>query len=474
MATLKQRLYWKAPYFAKKWLVSLYARKLDGHRHGKAYQEILSDIASRGNWSREQFEAYQRRQLKTLIRHAVEKVSYYRRVYAERGIRPEMISGLEDLRQLPILKKEVVRREPECLLDESLDRNTLLVEHTSGTTGTPLTIYRDVWLDSAAYAYGTARWYEVAGLCRRRNPSICSFGHLVVEPRRTKPPFWVENRRWKQLYLSSYHLAPNYLDCYIEEMRRFSADFLECMPSTAYVLARHILDKGLAPIPFKACFTSAETLFDYQREAIKEAFCCKTFDQYGCCELVVFAAECEFGSMHLSPEVGIVEVVDDRDQPVSHGQTGHLICTSLINRVQPFIRYRLGDRGALKDGFCACGSQLPMMASIEGRDDDVLVTSDGRLIGRLDPVFKRTSGIVEAQIIQDDYDKFRIRVVPSPSYTEKDGEETRASLLARVGHGKVDIELVDQIERGSRGKFRAVVCNVKKEQGRLAAMSPSV
>ena len=103
-----------------------------------------------------------------------------------------------------------------------------------------------------------------------------------------------------------------------------------------------------------------------------------------------------------------------------------------------------------------------MLGNIEGRIDDVLITRDGRRIGRLDPVFKGTRGIVEAQIIQDDYDKFRVRVVPSKAYKEDDGREIRASLLERVGDGSVVIELVDSIERTSGGKFMAVVCNLPR------------
>src|SRR5687767_3311809 len=121
MATVKQRLYWKAPYFAKKWLASTYARKLDRYRHGQAYEQILSDISSRDNWSREQFESYQRLQLQSLINHVVEKVPYYRELFAKHGIKPHRIAGPEDLRELPILEKGMIRKQPESLLDENLN-----------------------------------------------------------------------------------------------------------------------------------------------------------------------------------------------------------------------------------------------------------------------------------------------------------------------------------------------------------------
>lgn len=464
MNSIVQKIYWKAPCFVKNWMASFNARKLDRERHGPIFEQVLDEIAQRDKWSAEQFLEYQRQQLCSLIQHAAAKVPYYRKMFSETGIDPESITGLDDLQRLPILEKEVVRADPKSLVDETLDIRKLSCGHTSGTTGTPIDLYRDIWLNSAAFAYVEARFHAVAGMRRRLNRSVSSFGHLVAAPKRNRPPFWVYNRRWKQLYISSYHLAPDYLKYYVKELRKFKADYIECMPSTLYAIARYILDNKLKPVPFRACFTTAETLFDYQREAIKKAFGCRTYDQYGCGEQVAFAAECEHGTMHLSPDVGIVEVVDENDQPVPDGQIGQLICTSLINKVQPFIRYRVGDFGALKAGQCSCGRSLPMLGCIEGRIDDVLITRDGRRIGRLDPVFKGTRGIVEAQIVQDDYDKFRVRVVPSEVYSESDGRQIQDSLLARVGEAHVRIEIVDRIKRTSGGKFKAVVRNMPKER----------
>jgi phenylacetate-CoA ligase len=266
------------------------------------------------------------------------------------------------------------------------------------------------------------------------------------------------------LYMSSYHLAPQYLSHYVRVLRDFRADYIEGYPSSVYAIAQYILESNLAPIPFKACFTTAETLFDFQRQAIGQAFGCKTFNQYGCGEMAVFAAECECGNMHLSPEIGIVDVVDDDNQPVESGQVGHLICTSLINEVQPFIRYRIGDLGSLQPGGCPCGRPLPLLGRIEGRADDVLITRDGRRIGRLDPVFKISRGILEAQIVQDDYENFRVRIVPGVHYTDADGQDIVESLSLRLGKATICIELVPQIERTRAGKFKAVLSNLPENQ----------
>ncbi len=465
MSSLIQKIYWRLPSYFKNVVASVNAIKLDKERYNKHFYEISKQIVLHNTWSSGQFKNYQVERLGEVIKRASLNVPYYRELFCAKGIRVEDIRNFEDLRKLPVLEKSVIREYPESLLDETLDRNKLMRCSTSGTTGTPLRLYRTRYLNAAVFAFIEGRNHAIAGMQRRVNRSVSIGGHLVTAPSRNCPPFWVYNKRWNQLYMSSYHLSSAYLGYYVEALRDFKADYIEGYPSSVYAIARYILDNKLEPVPFNACFTTAETLFDYHREAIKKAFCCRTYDQYGCGEQVIFAAECNHGSMHLSPEVGIVEVVDDKNRPVPVGQTGQLICTSLINYIQLFIRYRLGDIGSLNAGQCPCGSPLPMLGIIEGRTDDVLITRDGRRIGRLDPVFKGTRGIVEAQIIQDDYSKFRIRIVPAKDHTKADNDIIVKNLSERVGIADIKIEIVGKIERTKSGKFRAVICNLPKTRG---------
>jgi len=468
MASVKQRIYWKAPSFVKDWMAWWSAWQFDRQRHGRDYHRVLEQIFRRDRWSAEQFRQYQDEQLVELVRRAARHVPHYRRSLGEAGVEAERFGGLEDLPRLPILDKGVVRSDPMSLVDERLDRRRLIEAHTSGTTGTPLILYRDVWLNSAAFAYVDGRCRDASTrrcrMRRRQNASVTIGGILVAAPNRTKPPFWVHNRRWRHLYMSSYHLSPRYLGHYVERMRRFGGEFIEGYPSSLYAVARHILDNNLPTVPFRAAFTTAETLFEHMREAIAKAFTCRVYDQYGAVEMCVLAAECERGSMHLSPDYGIVEVLDESNRPLPPGRDGQLVCTSLVNRVQPFIRYPLGDTGSLAPGGCACGSALPVLGELLGRTDSVLITRDGRRIGRLSPVFKGADNIAEAQVVQDDFDSFRIRVVPGPGYSDSDGRAIVAALAQRVGRADIRVELVDRIERTAAGKFEAVVCNLPPQK----------
>lgn len=460
MKSVIQRFYWKLPYFAKTLMASWYAMKRDRERYGCEFDEIIKELDSHNDWSRERYEQYQLEKLRATLTCAAVKVPYYRKMFAERNVNPRDFQSFSDIRKLPILEKTSMRANPELFLNEEFDKSKLIMNQTSGTTGTPLKIYRDIYANSAAFAFVDRRCYAIAGVRKRYNRSVTFASHLVAAPDRDKPPFWVHNRHWNQLYMSSYHLSPKYLGFYVDELRRFKADFIEGYPSSLYSVANYMLTEGLEPLSFKACFSTSETLFQYQRQAIEKAFGCKVFNQYGCGEEVVFASECAMGNIHLSPEMGYLEVVDENDQPVEPGKTGQFICTGFVNTVQVFIRYRLGDMGAISGMVCRCGSPLPVLEEIEGRIDEVLITRDGRRIGRLGTVFKDASGISEAQIVQDDYDKFRIRVVPASGYTTATANTIIKNLSNRVGGGHIEVELVERIERTSSGKFKVIVCRI--------------
>jgi phenylacetate-CoA ligase len=158
------------------------------------------------------------------------------------------------------------------------------------------------------------------------------------------------------------------------------------------------------------------------------------------------------------PEIGITEVQD----PDAESGVGQFVCTGLLNPVMPLIRYKTGDLGALAGtaALCSCGRTLPLVGRVEGRDDDVLLTRDGKRVGRLDPVFKARLPVREAQIVQESFSRVRVRYVPGPAFTPGALDSLRRRLCDRLGQVDVVMERVDTIPRTARGKFRAVICDI--------------
>jgi len=104
---------------------------------------------------------------------------------------------------------------------------------------------------------------------------------------------------------------------------------------------------------------------------------------------------------------------------------------------------------------------LPILQSVEGRTDDVVVTPDGRRIGRLDPIFKADFPILEAQIVQETLHLIRVLVVPACGFTVRHEQMLLSAVRERVGETSVLVETVQSIPKSANGKFRAVISKVK-------------
>jgi phenylacetate-CoA ligase len=231
-----------------------------------------------------------------------------------------------------------------------------------------------------------------------------------------------------------------------------------------YSLALLIKEANLKVSKLRCAISNAEPLLQHQIDIITEIFGCTVVNTYGMSELV--AAACSFNDVNemlIWPEVGLIETLQlESDLPVLEGESGRLICTSLLNKDMPLIRYEVGDTGIITDS--SAGIKFQKITELTGRIDDLVITDSGKRIGRLDPVFKNNFNIKEAQIIQETLSSFTLKVVPDSDYNDKNGEAMVNSLKERVGEIRVNIELCESIERTNTGKFKAVISKVKHEQ----------
>ena len=448
-------LYQRSPYALKVCAASLRGLHLRHWRYGSETDALVSRAVAREHWSPDQWARWQAERLSLILKLAKERIPHYVRVVHA--------AGAHDLRAWPVLPKSEVRRNPVGFLDPRCNRRLLWKETTSGTTGTPLTLWQSRATLRQWYALFEARWRGWNGLSRHDRWGILG-GQLITPAGNTKPPFWVWNAAMKQLYLSSYHLRPEHGSAYVESLRDHGVTYLWGYASALSALARIVIDHRLSPPPLRAIISNAEPLYGHQRQTIRDAFRCRVVDTYGMSEMVCAASECEAGRMHLWPEVGIPEILrDDRDEPAPPGEPGRLVCTGLISTEMPLIRYDTGDRVALEPEHakCECGRTLPLLRQVEGRCDDTILTPDGRRVGRLDPVFKAALPIVEAQIEQRSPTQVHVRIVPANGYSQQTELEVARALRERLGDMDLSFERCSRIPRGPNGKFKAVVCKIR-------------
>jgi len=436
-------LYDSAPVWAQTLAVNAASAWHYRQKYGRDFHDGLIRLEQNERRSRDQLLAEQQVACRDLLRYARQHVPYYR----------ELDCSDDDLSNWPILDKKTVAAAPGRFISDEYSPRGLLKVQTSGTTGTPLTVRYTGYCHQMEMAF---RWRHKAwGGVPYLTPCVYVSGHPVVPSSQQRPPFWRVDVVEKRLLCSSYHLAPQNLSSYVEAMRRYAAGFVHGYPSSLYVLARYMNEKGLTSVRPRAVFTASETLLDFQRAAIEQAFGTKVFNWYGNSEMTCNIVECARGRLHYRTDYGVLELLDD----------GTMLCTGLNNRAMPLIRYRVGDRATARQGTCDCGCGFPLIERVEGRIEDYVLTPDGRMVGRLDHLLKGVEHVREAQIIQKQLDEILLRVVRADGYGAHDEQTILTEARQRLGPTmQIKFEYPEAIERTTSGKFRFIVSQLPREQ----------
>jgi phenylacetate-CoA ligase len=457
-------LYRRAPVWVQNLALSGFSALLNRERYGGRFREHQRFLAKSEAYSRAELEAYQDEQLRALVAHAYETVPFYRRRFDEHRLKPSDIRGRADLPKIPLLTRDDIKSHFDDLRSSTLPARELRSGHTSGTTGTPLTVGYDhetVWMTYAVFD----RHYRWAGARMEKGGDRVAIarGNVIVPLDQKRPPYWRRNRVHRHLLLSSFHMARTNLPAYFEELERFRPAVVDGYPSTLYVLAKFLRTEGRY-FPVRAAVTSSETLYDFQREVIEERFQCRVFDYYALAERVVFAGECgAHRGRHVAMEYGLAEIVDADGAPAARGAAGRLVGTSLHNRAMPLIRYVTNDMTSFQEDPCACGRHLEVMADVTTKAEDMLTLRDGRLISPsvLTHPFKPLEGIEGSQIVQTAPDRIEVRIVPGPAFDPSLTTHLVTELKARLG-ADVDVRvvMVDRLELSKNGKFKWVISHV--------------
>ena len=463
MASWLEKIYPYFPPVIQNIGLSLYGILYQQERFGKNFKKYASKFQERDCWTASQMTAYIEEHLQRLILHAFQKVPYYRKVWQEAGLTIDELKRITIARLslLPILKKEEMRSHSQALLAEGVRRGPSY--WTSGSTGTPIVCTYGSEDHRKFIAAREVRSFGWAGTSLRKPRSMIG-GRLVIPRAHSKPPFYRYNYVEKQIYFSAFHIAPANVPNYVFALNRYRPLVFTGYAYAHYLLGRMMLEQNLK-LNYEpdALILGSEKMTQEMKEVIQKAFRARVYEEYGAVENCVLATECEGENLHVSPDFGIVEIVDDQGNPVPAGKEGRILCTGLLNEVQPLIRYDIGDLGIWSEEKCSCGRDaMPVLKEISGRIEDVVVGSDGREMVRFHGIFVALPEILEGQVIQEEKDFFRVRVVSQSELTDKTRETIRTRFFERLGIVKVEVERVPVIERTKNGKFRAVISRIKK------------
>jgi len=416
---------------------------------------------------RREIEHLQIRNLRVLLKHAYERVPYYRRIFRERGLTPSDIKNVDDLIKLPVLTKLDVRKNFGDLVSRVFPTSKLIPCETGGT-GNPIKFYvtkeQLSWEIAAEYrAYGWAG-YGLGDRC-------FMFWASPIDLSKYKSIISRFTKIFERILISdTYFISNEVLSRFAYSLVKFRPEIIRGYATSVYMVAKYLLEKGIDCVRPRAVITTAETLSDSNRKTIEEAFDCPVFDYYGSREVGALAAECEEHSgYHISSENVAMEFVRDGEH-VSAGEHGVILVTNLRNFGMPFIRYSMGDVGRPSEEDCVCGRGLPLMSSVEGRFSDFMAVYDKRL-KRVVPVGPVYAVIESAalhlpleryRVIQESLGKVVITAVKDESYSQKHTDFLVGYIHKYLGDNIViEIEFVDYLPPLPSGKRSPFISRIK-------------
>jgi phenylacetate-CoA ligase len=278
---------------------------------------------------------YQFAELRRILRHAYERMSGYRAAFLLRGVSPESLQKVEDLRKFPFSEKETIR---DYLEDFSVAVDGRTYVTTEEITGIPFGLFRDPEafpkeLASKAHQYERVGWLEGERQLVFRGVPIDSPDHMLFVP------------DFSELRCSSYHLTPELMETYRQCTIEYRPEWIRCYPSPGDIFARWLKDTGQSFPSIKGIFGASENLYEFQKKLISEVFHARAFSHYGHYELAVLVGFCEHNdNYHVLPQYGFTMLLDADDQPVTQpGQMGEIVATSFLMMATPIIRYRTRD-----------------------------------------------------------------------------------------------------------------------------------
>lgn len=441
-------IYLQSPPFVQNLALSLYGAKMHKERFGGNIPQEYTQLGEPFTLPSEAEYVVQGERLQLLLQHCATYVPYYRNLLQGIDLKNITPSNLSEF--LPKLQKSQLIENPlDFLSTHPSLKKGLLKLNTSGSSGTPLTIYASLEARRINY-YFYEQLLRYKGTTYRARSTTFAGRILYKETSNRLDRYDLFN---KTQYLSSYLISNNTIEKYIDALNYWQPDFIDSYPSALNELQMLARNKGLT-LRFtpKLILTSSETLTSQTRADIEMFFGTKVVDHYGCTEMAVSAFS-EGGQYYARPPYAIMEM-----EPQGDGRFS-LVTTGLLNFAMPLLRYDIGDCIASQDS-----SNPYMFDYVDGRMDDVIITPEGRKVGRIDPAFKGIMGVDLAQVVQEELNSLIVRVVLNKDNSHLFNEQLLAENMKERTSQLMDIRIHYEkfIEKGRNGKFKSVISKLGK------------
>lgn len=412
-------------------------------------------------------EAIRRRQeerMRGLVAHASRTTEFYRKRFADAGLRAESIDSLDAFRAVPLLTKTDLRESGPQLRSTDCPTRQLHRKKTSGSTGVSV----EVVVDDAAQQFKracTLRSDQWSGW--RLGERVAALWGADENPRKGIRA-WLRNALLERMILlDTLKITEESMSLFAAALRKYKPTLLFGHAHSLYLFAQFLSSRKDVGVRPKGIISTAMVLHEFERRKIEDVFDCPVTNRYGCEEVSLIACECErHEGLHVNADGLYLEIIRPDGSPCMPGEPGMVVVTDLVNYAMPILRYQIGDMATWSSKPCSCGRGLPLLAQIEGRIADYVVTPRGTLVSGIsltDHFNTKIPGIAQLQIVQETVDHFLFRIVKDNEFAEAGFHKLRSLVAEHFGlEAQYECEFVEQIPKEPSGKFRFCISKVNK------------
>ncbi|HOQ88812.1 MAG TPA: phenylacetate--CoA ligase [Candidatus Hydrogenedentes bacterium] len=419
-----------------------------------------------------QLRQLQLHRLQVVVRRAYDNVALFRSRMQERGLTPDDIRSLEDIRKLPFTVKTDLRDTYPFGLFASPMNEVVRLHASSGTTGKPIVVAytRE---DLKVWASVMVRAFAACGL-DRGDIIQNAYGYGLFTGG-LGAHYGAE-----ALGATVIPISGGNTDRQIMIMKDFGTTAICCTPSYFLRIIERAREMGidLKTLPLKAGVFGAEPWTEEMRKRIEEEANIKAFDIYGLSEIIGpgVGNECsEQHGLHIFEDHFYPEIVDPETlEPVPDGQEGELVLTTLSKQAMPMIRYRTRDITLIYPEPCPCGRTIRRIRRISRRSDDMFIIRGVNVYpSQIEEALLQVEGTAPHYLIvltnDGTMDDAEVRVEVTPEvFSDRIGEmETLrkkiSAAIERIVNIRINVRLVEpnSIPR-SEGKAKRVLDERRK------------
>jgi phenylacetate-coenzyme A ligase PaaK-like adenylate-forming protein len=433
----------------------------------------------------EEVEKLQQKNIRATLNNAVRHSPFYKKLYKGKSADELMKEGFSSLPTVG--KRAIMDNFNEVITNPILDRHKLehymatkpvggwyarkyKVIHSSGSSGTiGIFAYDDLgWDKLKACAMSRTVHFKVFTKIEKLAFTGATDGHYAGVTLASDVP---------TLVAAAKNFSVNMpMEEMVNGLNKFQPTRLSGYPSGLTILANEQL-AGKLKIKPVSITSSGEPLDEGTRHLLREAFGIPPHNFYAASESVCLAQECEeHKGLHTFPDQNVIEVVDKDFQPVEPGKKGKVLLTNLYNSALPLIRYTMKDTAEYSEELCECGSPLPTLKNVYGREEESIWVEDYK--GKYDILHSAmfveffVPGLKRIQIVQKARNKLLLRIV-TQNNDDKIAMEARLRLneilsAKKLHHAvETEVERVDSIPPDPKTGKTKIVVAMKPPKGVL-------